>query len=106
LQGFSVIPGLSRSGITLFGLLNRGFDQEKALETSFLLSVPVVLAANAYLALNGFQFRPEYLVSVAVAFVAGILSMHFLLALARKIDFSWFCWFFGVLCFSAFLAFL
>jgi len=106
LQGLAVIPGLSRSGITMFGLLSRGYDQGEALEVSFLMSVPVVLAANVFIHLDGFQFQPEYLVALAVAFVVGLASMHFLMELARRVDFSWFCWFFGVLCFSAFLAFM
>ncbi len=103
LQGLAVIPGLSRSGSTMFALLNRGYDQEQALETSFLMSIPVVLAANAYTALDGFAFQPEYLIALAVAFIVGMASMHVLLSLAKKINFSWFCWLFGLLSLSALL---
>jgi len=103
LQGLAVIPGLSRSGVTMFALLSRGYKQDKALETSFLMSVPVVLAAQAVLALNNFGFRIEYLVALLVSFVFGLISIHLLLDLAKKLNFSWFCWLFGVLSLSAFL---
>lgn len=102
LQGLAVIPGLSRSGVTMFGLLGSGFEPEEALETSFLMSVPVVLAGNVFLQLTEFSFRPEYLISLFFAFVTGLASMHFLLSIAKKLDFSWFCWLFGVFSLTAF----
>lgn len=103
LQGLAVIPGLSRSGVTMFALLSRGYKQDKALETSFLMSVPVVLAAQLFLALNKFGFKSEYLIALVVSFVFGMLAIHYLLTLAKKLNFSWFCWFFGALSLSAFL---
>lgn len=103
LQGLAAIPGFSRSGSTMFALLSSGYEQEEALETSFLMSIPVVLAVVAYLCLKGFAFQQEYLVALAVAFVVGMLSIHFLLTLAKKMNFSWFCWIFGMISLGAFL---
>lgn len=97
LQGLAVIPGFSRSGATLFALFSSGYDSELALKTSFLMSVPAVIGAAAFMHLNSFVFEPEYLVSLVSAFVAGILGMHFLLELASEIDFSKICWFFGII---------
>ncbi len=48
-QGFSVLPGLSRSGLTISALLLRKFDDTHALTLSFLMSLPVVLGANIVL---------------------------------------------------------
>ena len=42
-QGFTVLPGMSRSGTTSSIMLFEGFSPEKAFELSFLISVPTVL---------------------------------------------------------------
>ena len=41
-QAFAIIPGISRSGSTIFAGVKRGMDKKKAAEFSFLLSVPVI----------------------------------------------------------------
>ncbi|GAF91713.1 unnamed protein product, partial [marine sediment metagenome] len=45
LQGISVIPGLSRSGLTISALLFRNAQRETAFKFSFLASIPVILGA-------------------------------------------------------------
>ncbi|MCK4326950.1 MAG: undecaprenyl-diphosphate phosphatase [Candidatus Diapherotrites archaeon] len=104
LQGLAVVPGVSRSGITLFALLSREYSPRAALVLSFLMSVPVVLAANAFILLEGFVLVPEHLLALVPAFVFGILSIEVLLKLAEKVDFSWFAWGFGIISILAFLA--
>jgi undecaprenyl-diphosphatase len=42
-QGFAVLPGISRSGSTICSLLLAGNDEEKSAEYSFLLSIPVIV---------------------------------------------------------------
>lgn len=44
-QGFGVLPGISRSGITISTALYAGFDRRTAGEYSFLLSIPAILGA-------------------------------------------------------------
>jgi len=44
-QGFSIIPGLSRSGSTISVALILGIKREEAFKFSFLLSIPAVLGA-------------------------------------------------------------
>lgn len=97
LQGFAVIPGVSRSGITIFGLLGKNYDQETALRISFIMSIPVVLIGGVMLHLFRFQFQPGYLVALSVSFIVGLLTINSLINLSRKINFRWFCWFFGIL---------
>lgn len=46
-QGFGVLPGISRSGITISTALYAGFDRRTAGEYSFLLSIPAILGALA-----------------------------------------------------------
>lgn len=45
-QAFALIPGVSRSGVTLFAGLLLGFKRTQAARFSFLLSVPAVLASG------------------------------------------------------------
>jgi undecaprenyl-diphosphatase len=44
-QGFGVLPGISRSGITISAALMSGLERDKAGEFSFLLSIPAILGA-------------------------------------------------------------
>ena len=54
IQGFAVIPGLSRSGTTTAGLLMRNFKNSHSLKISFLMSIPVVLGSEHYSQLRYF----------------------------------------------------
>lgn len=42
-QGFAVVPGLSRSGSTISSLILTGADEKKSSEFSFLLSIPIII---------------------------------------------------------------
>lgn len=45
-QALAIIPGISRSGATIFAGAKLGINKEKAAEFSFLLSIPAILGAN------------------------------------------------------------
>jgi len=49
MQGLAVLPGLSRSGLTVSSLLLKKFNSRDALKLSFLMSLPVVLGGNIIL---------------------------------------------------------
>ena len=86
-QGLAVIPGLSRSGLTVAALLWRGFDRREALVLSFLMSVPASLAAAAFAVLDGaFAVTAEALVGAAVAFCTGLLTIKLLVAVAERVN--------------------
>ncbi len=99
LQGLAVIPGLSRSGSTIFGLSLAKIKPAEILKISYLMSVPVILASSIYLFLEnpslGFQAWPALLSS----FLVGILTLDFLLRLSQKISFFNFAIIFALLCF-------
>ncbi|MCF2137481.1 MAG: undecaprenyl-diphosphate phosphatase [Candidatus Thorarchaeota archaeon] len=95
-QGFSVLPGLSRSGVTMSALLMQHVDKEKALWFSFLMSVPAVIAAVMLDVLTGEVVTitiplGELIIMEAIVFVVGLASMEALLRLARKIEFWKLC---------------
>jgi undecaprenyl-diphosphatase len=47
-QALALIPGTSRSGVTITAAMALGYDRKDAARFSFLLSVPVILLASAY----------------------------------------------------------
>ncbi|MEM0360415.1 MAG: undecaprenyl-diphosphate phosphatase [Candidatus Diapherotrites archaeon] len=97
-QGFAVLPGISRSGITTSTLLFEGFSPEQAFRISFLLSIPSVFLADiAFGFTEGFSFSPEAVFALAIAAITGFLSISALLKIAKKINFSFFCFFFGAI---------
>ncbi len=96
-QGLAVLPGFSRSGMTVATLLLRGFDDAQSLRMSFILSLPIVLAGNILLNAVNFIFTPELFVAIALSFLAGIASIHFLLKFAKRVKFGYFIIFFGAL---------
>jgi len=108
-QGFSIIPGISRSGVTTSSLLFRKFGSEEALKLSFLMSIPAVLAAEIGLSL--IEGLPpvgleEILVGILFSFAFGLLSIHVLTKIARKIRFWAFCILIGTLALLPMLGYL
>jgi undecaprenyl-diphosphatase len=108
-QGFSAYPGVSRFGLTVSSLLFRGFTTESALQLSFLMSVPAVLAAQIGLALiSGFEAvnSVDILLGCCASFISGLLSIHIMLKIARKIRFWLFCIALGALALLPLLGFV
>lgn len=98
-QGIAVIPGISRSGITVSTLLLKKFDDTTALRLSFLMSLPVVLLGNIFLNISDFSLD---LIAVSIfgliaSFIFGLLTIHALMKLSKKINFGWFVLVFAVL---------
>ncbi|ATY09789.1 undecaprenyl-diphosphate phosphatase [Amycolatopsis sp. AA4] len=82
-QILALLPGISRSGITMVAGLRRGLDHEDAARFAWLLATPVILAAGALKMPS--LFTPENkpslgpaLVGSVVAFVASYISVRFL----------------------------
>jgi len=98
-QGVAALPGISRSGMTVSTLLLDKFDDATALRLSFLMSLPVVLLGNILLNAQDMVlvFSTEILYGVLFAFVVGIVTIHLLITLAKKINFAWFALIFGIL---------
>lgn len=87
-QGFSVIPGLSRSGITISTLLFRNVERETAFKFSFLASILAILGA-LFFKLKDFssvapcEFR-YMLFGFSAAFLSGLLALKILLIVIRR----------------------
>ncbi|MBK7386525.1 MAG: undecaprenyl-diphosphate phosphatase [Methanothrix sp.] len=96
-QGFSILPGVSRSGTTLTVLLMRGFKQDEALAVSFIISVPAVL--GAILLDHSISEIPWATATVMLiaSLAVGYLTMDLLIRFAQRINFSGFCIAFGLI---------
>ncbi|MFX1415361.1 MAG: undecaprenyl-diphosphate phosphatase [Promethearchaeota archaeon] len=95
-QGLAVLPGLSRSGVTVSALLMQRVDKETAFRFSFLMSVPAVIGILAVEVLFGSAVPSsigalDMAVMELIVFVVGLASMEFLLRLARTISFWKLC---------------
>ncbi len=98
-QSLSVLPGVSRSGVTTASLLWIGFSQESALKLSFLMSILAVSGAEVgFSILKGFSGIgvAEGAVMIISSFAFGIISIEFLLRIARNLSFAYFCIFIGI----------
>ena len=98
-QGWSVLPGFSRYGLTMAALLARGFEGRDALALSFLMSVPAGLAGALYAGVvsGGAVLGPESLAAVGTAFGSGLLTVRVLLRLAARLNLGWLALAAGVL---------
>lgn len=98
-QGFAIIPGISRSGITIGVSLFAGIKRKDAAAFSFILSIPAILAANVneFGALTALQPKMlfTYVVGFLAAFIVGyfVISMLIRLIQSSKLKyFSFYCW--------------
>lgn len=85
-QALSVLPGLSRSGLTTSALLLLGYRPEEAFKASFVL-VPIAgLGATvlAYLDQGGLLVTREAVVAMAVGVMFSIITINALLRFAKS----------------------
>lgn len=97
-QTLALIPGMSRSGITIVGGMFMGLSRSDATRFAFLLSVPVILGAGAkktleLITLNEVIIWMPILVGAAVAFLVGLLAIHFMIRFVREHTLWPFIWY-------------
>lgn len=87
-QGFAVIPGISRSGITQSTLLAQGIEPDKAMKFSFMMSAPMIFAAIvAFYFVSGFGGISLTLATIGIIVSAlfSFFTMDTLTKLASRI---------------------
>ncbi len=92
-QALALIPGTSRSGITMTAGRLLGMTRPEAARFSLLLSVPVILGAGALAALDlaeatDPQLTGDALLAGALAFVSALAAIHVLLLWLRRAGFG------------------
>jgi undecaprenyl-diphosphatase len=96
-QALAIIPGVSRSGITLTVGLMMGLTREAAARFTFLLSTPIIFGAALvklpYIVTNPSLITMNFMSGMLVSFVTGIASIGFLLRYVRTKSFLPFAWY-------------
>jgi len=88
-QATALVPGVSRSGITISAGLFKGFKREAAARFSFLISTPIIAGA-ALLHLRKLLAGPAiydfqlFAAGLITSFITGIFAIKFLLAFLKK----------------------
>ena len=101
LQGLSILPGVSRSGSSITGLIWRGFDSESSYHLSFLLSVPTIFLAEVIIGLGGGGLGAlpvaDGLLLAISAFVFGYLTIDTVLKIMRRVNLAYLAFGLGTL---------
>ena len=89
-QALALVPGTSRSGITMTAALALGLTRSAAARFSFLLSIPVILMAGGYESLKLVQqLEPvawgSILMGTAIAAASAYLCIHFFMRLIERV---------------------
>jgi undecaprenyl-diphosphatase len=106
-QALAILPGVSRSGMTISTGLRLGLSPKASATFSFLLGVPVIFGATLLGAID--SLKPEPLIQgsanavaklspsllalgVAISFVVGVVSLKLLIKLLERGKFQWFAY--------------
>jgi len=93
-QGIAVIPGISRSGITITSALHLGIEENSAFEFSFLLSIPVIAGAQLFESLKTELPRPDEAGIYIGGFILScVFSFLFLKVMEKFVIRGWFKYF-------------
>lgn len=94
-QAIALIPGVSRSGVSMSTGMFFGMDRKTAANFSFLLAIPAILGAGLVTAFDVTESGLDVSIGALVvgcfaAFVTGIGAIRFLFAVINKGGFKWF----------------
>ncbi len=102
-QAMGLVPGISRSGVTISCGLFRGLSRDLAYRFSFLLAIPAIIGAI------GLEFRSPAIIpkeniyplvsGTIAAFLSGLLALKVLLPIIKKgrlFFFAYYLWFIGL----------
>ena len=98
-QCLAMIPGVSRSGITISAGLFTGLTRHEAVRFAFLVGIPVVLGAGVkklidLLKVSGGDINWVYLTTGAItAFFVGLVAIHFMMNFVRRYTLWPFIWY-------------
>ncbi|WP_296254700.1 undecaprenyl-diphosphate phosphatase [uncultured Ezakiella sp.] len=95
-QGLAIMPGISRSGSTIFAGTILDLDKNEAAKFSFLISLPATFGAFLFglkdIAKSGAEvsFNFNIIVGMLTSMIVGVLAIKFLLNLLDKNKMSYF----------------
>ncbi|NOC45728.1 undecaprenyl-diphosphate phosphatase [Ruegeria sp. HKCCD7559] len=92
-QVLALIPGTSRSGITITGARQLGYTREDGARIAMLMSIPTILASGTLLALDvvrdaDMQLARDGAVAALFAFLSALLALSLMMRLLRSVSFT------------------
>lgn len=96
-QAIALIPGVSRSGITIVAGLFSGFSRRQAARFSFLLAIPIIAgSALGVVVSNNGETRVEngaLIAGIIVSFLSGLLAIKILLGVIERYGLKYFAYY-------------
>ena len=97
-QCLALVPGMSRSGASIAGGMLLGLSRSEAARFSFLLAIPILMGSGGKKLIDLIRVGGEYdwaslILGSGVAFVTGLIAIHFLLTFIRRHSLWPFIWY-------------
>ncbi|MDJ0639161.1 MAG: undecaprenyl-diphosphate phosphatase [Paracoccaceae bacterium] len=92
-QVLALIPGTSRSGITITGARHLGYNRSDAARLAMLMSIPTIISSGTLIGVEvassmDADAARDSAIAAAFAFVAALLALHFMMRLLRSVSFT------------------
>lgn len=92
-QAVALIPGTSRSGITITGARKLGYTRQDAAKLSMLMSIPTIIASGTLLGLEvaataDAQAARDGAIAAAMAFVSALAALALMMRLLKSVSFT------------------
>jgi undecaprenyl-diphosphatase len=92
-QALALIPGTSRSGITITAGRQLGYDRESAARLSMLMSIPTILASGTLLGIEVVQDADmsiirDAAIAAVLAFLAALAALSLMFRLLKSVSFT------------------
>jgi undecaprenyl-diphosphatase len=92
-QAIALIPGTSRSGITITAARYLGYDRHDAAKLAMLMSIPTIFASGALLSLEvaakaDAALARDGAIAAVFAFIAALLALSLMMRLLRSVSFT------------------
>lgn len=92
-QALALIPGTSRSGITITGARKLGYGREDSARLAMLMSIPTIIASGVLLSADvaseaNVQMARDGAVAAAFAFVSALIALTLMMRLLRSVSYT------------------
>ena len=92
-QAISLIPGTSRSGITITAARRLGFTREDGTKLSMLMSIPTIIAAGTLAGIEvaataNIQAAKDGAIAAALSFIAALFALSLMMRLLKSVSFT------------------
>ena len=92
-QVLALIPGTSRSGITITGARQLGYNREDGARIAMLMSIPTILASGVLLSTEVIreadaQLAKDGAIAALFAFISALLALSLMMRLLRSVSFT------------------